>query len=87
MKSGAYDYLTKPVDLPHRDQLVGEVVPARIDRHARHAARRPFGTAEPAQPSAGIVHVLVNGAFVVRNEKLVDGTAPGQPVRRAVTRP
>jgi dihydroorotase len=38
--------------------------------------------AEPAQPSAGIVHVLVNGTFVVRNEKLVDGATPGQPIRR-----
>ena len=40
--------------------------------------------AEPAQPSAGIVHVLVNGTVVVRDEKLVDGATPGQPVRRTV---
>ncbi len=43
--------------------------------------------AEPAQASAGIVHVLVNGTFVVRNEKLVDGVAPGQPIRRPLPRP
>jgi dihydroorotase len=43
--------------------------------------------AEPAQASAGIVHVLVNGTFVVRNEKLVDGAAPGQPIRRPVPQP
>jgi dihydroorotase len=35
----------------------------------------------PAQPSAGIVHVLVNGTFVVRGERLVDGVAPGRAVR------
>jgi dihydroorotase len=43
--------------------------------------------AEPAQPSAGIVHVLVNGKVVVRNEKLVDGVMPGEPIRRPVPQP
>jgi dihydroorotase len=43
--------------------------------------------AEPAQPSAGIVHVLVNGKVVVRNEKLVDGVTPGEPIRRPVPQP
>ena len=43
--------------------------------------------AEPAVPSAGIVHVLVNGTFVVRDEKLVDGAVPGQPIRWAAPRP
>ncbi|MEZ4585239.1 MAG: amidohydrolase family protein [Gemmatimonadales bacterium] len=38
--------------------------------------------AEPAQASAGIVHVLVNGTFVVRNEALVDGATPGVAIRR-----
>jgi N-acyl-D-aspartate/D-glutamate deacylase len=42
--------------------------------------------AEPAQASAGIVYVLVNGTIVVRNEKLVDGATPGRPVRRTVPR-
>jgi N-acyl-D-aspartate/D-glutamate deacylase len=37
----------------------------------------------PAQPSLGIPHVLVNGVFVVRDGKLVDGVLPGRPVRRA----
>ena len=35
----------------------------------------------PAQYSAGIVHVLVNGTFVVRDERLVSGVAPGRAVR------
>jgi imidazolonepropionase-like amidohydrolase len=35
----------------------------------------------PTQYSAGIVHVLVNGTFVVREEQLVRGVAPGRPVR------
>ena len=34
-----------------------------------------------AQASAGIVHVLVNGTFVVRDEQLVGGVAPGRAVR------
>ncbi|MDP2957667.1 MAG: amidohydrolase family protein [Longimicrobiales bacterium] len=38
--------------------------------------------AEPAQPSAGIPHVLVGGVFVVRNDELVGGVSPGRPVRR-----
>jgi N-acyl-D-aspartate/D-glutamate deacylase len=35
----------------------------------------------PTQPSSGIVHVLVNGVFVVRDQRLVAGVAPGRPVR------
>jgi N-acyl-D-aspartate/D-glutamate deacylase len=35
----------------------------------------------PAQYSDGIVHVLVNGTFVVRGSNLVAGVAPGRPVR------
>jgi dihydroorotase len=38
----------------------------------------------PAQASAGIPHVLVNGVFVVRDGKLVDGVLPGRPVRGRV---
>jgi N-acyl-D-aspartate/D-glutamate deacylase len=37
--------------------------------------------AKPAQYSDGIVHVLVNGTFVVRGSNLVPGVAPGRPVR------
>ena len=33
------------------------------------------------QPSAGIRHVLVNGAFVVRDGGLVPDARPGRPVR------
>ena len=40
----------------------------------------------PAQFSAGIVHVLVNGTFVVRGEELTPGAAPGLPVRARVSR-
>lgn len=36
---------------------------------------------QPAQYSDGIVHVLVNGTFVVRGSNLVRGVAPGKPVR------
>ena len=36
----------------------------------------------PAQYSVGIQDVLVNGNFVVRGGELVDGIAPGLPVRR-----
>ena len=36
---------------------------------------------QPAQYSDGIVHVLVNGVFVVRGERLVPNVAPGRPVR------
>ena len=32
-------------------------------------------------PSAGIRHVLVNGAFVVRDGDIVPGARPGRPVR------
>jgi dihydroorotase len=37
----------------------------------------------PAQASVGIPYVLVNGTFVVRDGKLVDGVLPGRPIRRA----
>ena len=35
----------------------------------------------PDQYSEGIVHVLVSGTFVVRDEMFVEGVAPGQPIR------
>jgi N-acyl-D-aspartate/D-glutamate deacylase len=38
--------------------------------------------AEPALPSYGMQHVLVNGAFVVRDGQVQQGSYPGQPVRR-----
>jgi len=38
--------------------------------------------AEPALPSTGIAHVLVNGVFVVRDGELQKDVFPGQPVRR-----
>jgi N-acyl-D-aspartate/D-glutamate deacylase len=37
--------------------------------------------AEPMKPALGITHVLVNGAFVVRNGELVTAARPGKPVR------
>ncbi|MGA2593187.1 MAG: amidohydrolase family protein, partial [Bryobacteraceae bacterium] len=36
----------------------------------------------PAQYSEGILYVLVNGTVVVRGGELVEGAAPGLPVRR-----
>jgi hypothetical protein len=43
---------------------------------------------QPAQYSDGIVHVMVNGTFVVRGSNLVPGVAPGKPVRgRSDVRP
>ena len=35
----------------------------------------------PDQFSEGIRHVLVAGTFVVRDEALVEGVAPGQAIR------
>ena len=40
---------------------------------------------EPALPSAGIQHVLVNGVFVVREGKLQEQVTPGQPIRAPIT--
>jgi N-acyl-D-aspartate/D-glutamate deacylase len=37
--------------------------------------------ADSTRPSAGIRHVLVNGAFVVRDAGIVPGALPGRPVR------
>ncbi len=39
--------------------------------------------AEPAVPSAGIPHVLVDGVFVVRDGELVEGALPGRGIRSA----
>ena len=36
---------------------------------------------QPAQYSDGIIHVLVNGIFVVRGSSLVPGVTPGRPIR------
>lgn len=35
----------------------------------------------PDQYSDGIIHVLVDGTFVVRDSALVDGVSPGKPIR------
>lgn len=35
----------------------------------------------PDRYSTGIVHVLVGGAFVVRDSALVAGAVPGRPIR------
>ena len=42
---------------------------------------------KPAQYSEGIVHVLVNGTFVVRGSQFVRGVAPGKAVRGRVGSP
>ena len=36
---------------------------------------------DPFQPSAGFVHTLVGGVFVVRNEELVQSIAPGRGMK------
>jgi dihydroorotase len=36
---------------------------------------------DPALHSQGIVHVLVDGEFVLRDEKIVENVLPGQPIR------
>ncbi len=41
--------------------------------------------AEPAQFSEGIVHVLVNGTFVVQDELVLEGVFPGVGIRRVVS--
>ena len=38
----------------------------------------------PGQASEGIIHVLVDGVFVVENSELVPDVYPGQAVRRGV---
>jgi len=40
----------------------------------------------PAQYSAGITHVFVNGVAVVQDGKLVEGVKPGVAIRRAVSK-
>jgi dihydroorotase len=37
---------------------------------------------KPMQYSEGIVHVLVAGTFVVRDEQTIEDVFPGEPVRR-----
>ena len=39
---------------------------------------------KPMQPSEGIVHVLVNGTFVVKDSKLIDSVFPGKAIRRTI---
>jgi dihydroorotase len=50
------------------------------------ATIRDLATYEnPVQYSQGMRYVLVNGRFVVRDGKVVEGAAPGRPVRAAIT--
>lgn len=41
---------------------------------------------EPCVTSAGMKHVLVNGTFVIHDEKLDENAFPGQPVRRPIAK-
>lgn len=43
--------------------------------------------AEPAQASAGIPYVVVNGTVVVRRGEIVPGVAPGRAVKRGAPAP
>ena len=38
---------------------------------------------DSTRPSSGIVHVLVNGSFIVQNGNIVEAAQPGRPVRAA----
>jgi dihydroorotase len=40
--------------------------------------------AEPNQFSKGIIHVLVGGTVVVRDERMVEGVFAGKPIRAKV---
>ena len=53
--------------------------PARVNDKATYE--------NAAQYSVGITHVMVNGTFVVRDEKLVEGAKPGRAVRRSAVQP
>ena len=53
--------------------------PARVNDRATYE--------NAAQYSVGITHVMVNGTFVVRDEKLVEGAKPGRAVRRSAVQP
>lgn len=50
--------------------------PARIADRATYE--------EPAKPSEGIAHVLVEGVFVVKDGKLQAGVLPGRPIRAPI---
>lgn len=39
----------------------------------------------PVIPSQGMHHVIINGEFLIRDEKLDPNAFPGQPVRVPVT--
>ena len=43
--------------------------------------------AEPALPSEGVVHLLVQGRSVIRNGRMVEGVFPGHGVRGAGGKP
>jgi N-acyl-D-aspartate/D-glutamate deacylase len=59
---------------PGSDADVVVLDPARLTDRATYA--------DGTRPSAGIVHVLVNGEPVVRDGELVPTALPGRPVRR-----
>jgi Amidohydrolase family len=58
---------------PGRDADIVVFDPATITDRASYA--------DSTRPSAGIMHVLVNGCFVVRDGAIVADARPGRPVR------
>ncbi len=42
--------------------------------------------AEPAQASRGVIHVIVDGTFIVRDTEFVEDVFPGRAIRRSIRR-
>ena len=42
--------------------------------------------AEPAQASRGVIHVIVDGTFIVRDTEFVENVFPGRAIRRSIRR-
>lgn len=69
------------IGLPAKGRLkVGADADITVFDPARVKDRATFE--KPAQASAGMVYVLVNGAVVVKNGAVQEGVAPGRPITR-----
>ena len=62
-----------PAGEERADGRMGHRAPRRLTDQATYA--------DSTRPSAGIRHVLVNGAFVVRAGSIVPDARPGRPLR------
>jgi len=85
LKAGAFDYLTKPVDLKQFRSVVASAVQAPAQTAAPAKPPRPAGTVEPAE-EAGKTAPAIGGSGTAALERLVGESEPMRLVKARIAK-